>query len=213
MHTIRVAIFDDQRNILDALSMLIGGTPGFEVAGTYSDASHLAQRLVSCRPDVVLMDIEMPGTDGIAATRSVRAQFPAVQIIMLTVFEDESRIFEALCAGANGYLVKSTPPARLLEAIREAAQGGAPMSPHIARKALDLFRHFAPSAPGPDYQLTPREKEVLGLLVEGLPYKLIADRLGVGYETVRSHMKHIYEKLHVASTTEAVSKALRERLI
>ncbi|MDX1905526.1 MAG: response regulator transcription factor [Bacteroidia bacterium] len=213
MQVLRVAIFDDNRPLLDALQMLINGTPGYQVVGAYPDAGALLVRIAACRPDVVLMDIEMPGTDGIEAVRLLKTQFPQIQVLMQTVFEDEDRVFAALCAGAGGYLLKNTPPARLLEAIAEVAAGGAPMSPVVARKALEMFRRFAPQEVTVDYRLTPREGDVLSLLVQGLPYKLIADRLSITYETVRSHMKHIYEKLHVASTTEAVAKALREKLV
>ncbi|TAE59098.1 MAG: DNA-binding response regulator [Bacteroidetes bacterium] len=213
MDTLRIAIFDDNSPLLDALSLLLGGTPGYQVVGTYTRADEIVLRLSACKPDVVLMDIQMPGTDGIEAVRQAKAHFPQIQFLMQTIFEDEDRVFAALCAGAGGYMLKNTPPTRLLEAISEVAKGGAPMTPHIARKALEMFRRFAPQEQQADYRLTTRETEVLSLLVQGLPYKLIADRMGIGYETVRSHMKHIYEKLHVASTTEAVAKALREKLV
>ncbi|MEZ4829842.1 MAG: response regulator transcription factor [Bacteroidia bacterium] len=210
---IRVSIFEDNTQFREALSLLIGGTPGYSVTGSYGDPVNLEEKISESDPDVVIMDISMPGRDGIAAVEILRKYAPDIQILMLTVFEDEDRIFRALCAGASGYLLKNTSPSKLLESIREVSEGGAPMSPAIARKALGLLQKFGGKPDASAYDLTLRETEVLAQLVRGLSSKMIAAELNISYETVRSHLKSIYDKLHVASMTEAVSKALRENLI
>ncbi|MEZ4777722.1 MAG: response regulator transcription factor [Bacteroidia bacterium] len=211
--SIRVAIFEDYVQLRDALTMLINGTSGYEVGGSFGDPTNLEEKIHQSNPDVVLMDISMPGRNGIEAVGLMRQFFPHIQVLMLTVFEDEDRIFQALCAGANGYLLKNTPPGRLLEAIREVHEGGAPMSPGIARKTLHLLQKFGGKPDASAYDLTPRETEVLAQLARGFSSKMIAAELNISYETVRSHLKSIYDKLHVASMTEAVAKALRENLI
>lgn len=210
----RVLLYEDNAAIRDGLSILLDGTPGLELAGAFPNPVQWMRQIPSCRPDLILMDIEMPGLDGINATRAIHAEHPGLNIVMLTVFEEEDKIFRALCAGAVGYVLKNTTPARLITAIEDAYAGGAPLSPSIARKAVRLFQQLpAPAPAAPDYALTIREQETLKYLVEGLGYKMIADRMNISYETVRTYMKHIYEKLHVVSMTEAVAKALREGLV
>jgi DNA-binding NarL/FixJ family response regulator len=162
------------------------------------------------------MDIAMPGMTGIEAVLKLKNEFPNIQILMQTVFEDDERVFDSICAGASGYILKNHLNTKLIEAIHEMRFGGSPMSPTIARKVLNKMQSVASAIKpeqAPDYKLTPREKEVLGCIVEGLAYKMIADKLNISYETVRSHIKKIYEKLHVASLTEAVSKAMKERIV
>ncbi len=210
---IKVCIFDDHAPLRAALSLLINGTPGYAVEATYNDPTELQRKLSESQPEVVLMDISMPERSGIDAVQELKQLFPQIQVLMLTVFEDEERIFQALCAGASGYLLKNTPPAKLLQAIREVHEGGAPMSPSIARKTLGLLQQYGGKPNSQRYDLTPRETEVLSQLTRGLSTKMIAAELKISYETVRSHLKTIYDKLHVASNTEAVAKALRERLI
>lgn len=163
-------------------------------------------------PDVVLADIGLPGMNGIEGVRLLKELHPSLTILMLTVYEDDERIFDALCAGACGYLVKKTPPARLLESIREAVNGGAPMSPDVARRVVSLFREIRPPE-RTDYHLTPHELRLLKLLVEGHNYKTAATELGVTFNTICFHIKGIYDKLQVHSKSEAVAKALRNRLI
>src|SRR5439155_11838137 len=163
-------------------------------------------------PDVVLADIGLPGMNGIEGTRALKERYPDLTLLILTVYDDDDRIFDALCAGACCYLLKKTPPARLLESLKEAASGGAPMSPEVARRVVTLFREFRPPD-RVDYDLTPHELRLLKLLVEGHNYTTAAEDLTVSYNTVKFHMRHIYEKLQVHSKSEAVAKAMRERLI
>lgn len=213
---VKVTIFEDQRAVREALSLLVEGTYGLELAGAYPDCTDIIRNLKESAPDVVLMDIEMPGISGVEAVRIIRDHFPQVTIIMQTVFEDEDLVFDAICNGASGYLLKNTPPARLMESIFEAHRGGAPMSPSIARKTLNLFQKFlAPYAEtrGEDYHLSPREKDVLLCLVKGRSYKMIAAECSISFDTVRTHIRNIYHKLHVASMSEAVAKAIKERLV
>ena len=211
--TIKVSIFDDHLPLREALSLLLNGTPGYQVGGVYGDPVNLSEKIEANIPDVVLMDISMPEKSGIEAVKELKGLFPHIQVLMLTVFEDEERIFQALCAGASGYMLKNTPPAQLLQAVREVYEGGSPMSPSIARKVLGLLQKFGGKPHSDPYNLTPRETEVLSQLTRGLSTKMIAAELEISYETVRSHLKTIYDKLHVASMTEAMAKALKERLI
>jgi DNA-binding NarL/FixJ family response regulator len=191
--------------------MLIDGTEGFHCVGIFRTMEQAIENIGKDVPDVVLADIGLPGMNGIDGVRILRDKYPSMTILMLTVYEDDDRIFNALCAGACGYLIKKTPPARLLESIREASNGGAPMSPEIARRVVNLFRTIRPPEKA-DYQLTPHEIRILKLLVEGHNYKTAATQLGVTLNTVCFHIKQIYEKMQVHSKSEAVVKALRSRL-
>lgn len=213
MDMIRVVIFDDSNSIREAIALLIDSNPGFTLTGSYADAMHCIALLEAGPPDVVLMDIDMPQVTGIEAVQLIRLHFPALPIIMLTVFDNHDKVFASLCAGAVGYLLKNTPPARLLEAIREVYEGGAPMTPSIARKVMLHFQRNETITASEDYHLSPREKEVLTHLVNGLSYKMVAAQMGITYETVRTHSKKIYDKLHVSSMTEAVVKTINQRLL
>jgi len=214
--SLRIAIFDDNKNIRDSISLLLNTVPDFEVVGIFSHGLDCLQDVKDCTPDLVLMDIEMPGITGIEAVKVLRKEMPHIQILMQTVFEDDDRVFDSICAGASGYILKIHLNTRLIDAVRELQYGGSPMSPAIARKVMNKLQqiphHIRPEQT-PDYNLTPREKEVLGCVVDGLSHKMIADKLFISYETVRSHIKKIYEKLHVASLTEVVSKAVKERIV
>jgi DNA-binding NarL/FixJ family response regulator len=192
--------------------MLIDGTDGFCCIGSFRTMEEALDKVSANLPDVVLADIGLPGMNGIEGVRLMKERHPSLTVLMLTVYEDDERIFAALCAGACGYLVKKTPPARLLESIREATNGGAPMSPEIARRVVSLFRAIRPPEDA-DYHLTPHELRVLKLLVEGHNYKTAATELGVSLNTVCFHIKQIYEKMQVHSKSEAVVKAIRNRLI
>jgi DNA-binding NarL/FixJ family response regulator len=209
---VRVVIIEDLRDVRESLAILIAGTAGFETAASYRTMEEALTGIGGIRPTVILTDIGLPGMDGIEGTRHLHRVLPDVPILALTVYDDDEKVFNAICAGASGYLLKNTPPARLMESIAEVAEGGAPMSPEIARRVVRLFREFRPP-PAASYRLTPQETAVLKLLVEGHHYKTAANELGISTNTVSFHLKHIYEKLQVHSKTEAVAKALRERLI
>jgi len=208
---INVAIVEDQRKFRDAVAMLIDGTEGFRCSGSYRSAEEALDKIARDLPDVVLMDIGLPGMNGIEGTRRLKERFPGMVLLAHTVYDDDERIFDALCAGASGYLLKKTPPARLLEALQEAARGGAPMTPEVAGRVVKMFREHRP--PNRTYELTPHELRLLKLLMEGHNYKTAATALGVTTHTVSFHLQRIYEKLHVHSKTAAVAKALQDRLL
>ena len=211
---IRVAIFEDNPIMMDAYRSILNGSPGYKCTGSFSSCNDWKHDIEKSNPDVVLMDIEMTGINGIKATGLIKKQFPGVRILIQTVFEDDTKIFEALCSGANGYILKSTSPVKMLEAVSDVQNGGVAFNPAVAAKVVILFQQFiAPSAAVNDYQLTDREKEILHLLTEGMPMPRIAEKIFLGYETVRGYVKSIYHKLHVASATEAVAKALKEKLV
>jgi len=209
---IRVTIIEDRREIREALAMLINGTEGFRCSGSFRTMEDALERIGHELPDVVLSDIGLPGMSGIEGISLLKKRYPDLLLLMLSVYEDDERIFDALCAGACGYLLKRTSPARLLESLKEAVGGGAPMSPEVAKRVVALFRDFRPPEKA-DYQLTPHETRLLKLLVEGHNYKTAATELGVSINTIAFHMKHVYEKLQVHSKSEAVAKALLNRLI
>ena len=207
---IRVAIVEDQPAIREGLGFLIGNTPGYECVGRFGSAEAALEGLDAA--DVVLMDIGLPGISGIEGISILKERQPETRFVALTVYDDDERIFRALCAGASGYLLKKTPPARLLEALGEVMAGGAPMSPDVAARVLKLFRQFQPP-PTADYHLTPHELRLLRLLAEGHSYKTAAAELGSSVNTIAFHMRSIYRKLEVHSKSEAVAKALREGLV
>lgn len=209
---IRVMLIEDLREVRESLTILIDGTGGFACVGSYRTMEEALARTGRERPDVILTDIGLPGMSGIEGIEHLRTLYPAAPILALTVYDDNSNVFNALCAGASGYLLKNTPPARLLESLREVVGGGAPMSPEVARRVVELFREFRPPE-NADCRLTPQETEILRLLVKGHHYKTAAEQLGISTSTVSFHLKNIYQKLQVHSKTEAVAKALRERLV
>lgn len=208
---IRVAIIEDDRLIREGLAALIDGTAGYRCTGTFRSMEDALARPWGEIPDVALVDIGLPGMSGIKGLPLLRAKVPRVALLVLTVYEDDERIFEALCAGATGYLLKKTPPAKLLESLGEALHG-APMSPEVALRVLKLFREIRPPGTG-DYDLTAHELRLLKLLVEGHNYQSAATELGVAFSTINFHMQNIYGKLQVHSKSEAVAKALRQGLV
>lgn len=209
---VKVVIVEDHREFREYLSALISGTQGFECLGSFRSVEEALLQLPVHVPDVMLIDIGLPGKNGIEGIRLFKERFPEILFLTLTVHDDDERIFDALCAGASGYLLKKTQPSRLVESVKEAAQGGAPMSPEIARRVIKLFREIRPPERA-DYNLTPHELRILRLLVEGHNYKTAATKLGVAPTTINFHLQNIYQKLQVHSKTEAVAKALRNRLI
>lgn len=209
---IKVAIVEDERDIRECLSFLVSGTPGFACTGSFRSMEDALDKIGHGMPDVVLSDIGLPGMSGIEGIKLLKSRYPNLLILMLTVYDDDERIFDAMCAGASGYLLKKTPPVKLLESLREAVQGGAPMSPEVARRVITLFREIRPPERA-DYQLTPHETRLLKLFVEGHNYKTAAVELGVSVNTVNFHVRSIYEKLQVHSRSEAVAKALLNRLV
>lgn len=209
---IKVAVVEDQREMREALAELISTTPGFQCCGVFRTAESAIEGFAQCVSELALVDLGLPGLSGIEAIRILKELHPRLFLLVLTVFDDETRIFEALCAGAAGYLLKSTPPVRILQSIRETADGGAVMSPHVARKVVRLFQTYAPSRQV-DFQLTVQESRVLALLVEGNSYREAAEELRISPNTLSTHVKRIYDKLQVHSKSQAVAKAIRGRMV
>jgi DNA-binding NarL/FixJ family response regulator len=207
---IKILIFEDNTDLRQGLCQLLMLREEFQVVGNFGDARKAKDIVIKSRPDVILMDIDMPGLNGVEAVRQIREYDMTTQIIMLTVFDDNNHVFDALMAGANGYLLKRNVSDRLILAIQEVLEGGAPMSPSIARLVIDKLHIQKPSN---EYMLSEREKEILRSLSKGNSFKLIAADLGISFETVRTHIKRIYDKLHVHSQGEAISKALNEKLV
>jgi DNA-binding NarL/FixJ family response regulator len=213
---IRVAIFEDNKLVRESFEAILNGTDGFICTGSFSGCNNLNHDIEKSRPEVVLMDIEMNGMDGIEATRLIKQRYPDIKILIQTVFEDDDKIFASICAGASGYILKKTSPAKLIDAIGEIYTGGAPMSSGIAAKVLYLFQRFAPANKNDaeeSAQLSQREKEILSLMMDGDNYHLIAEKLFISYDTVRTHVRNIYKKLHVTSVNQAIVKAFKQRLI
>jgi DNA-binding NarL/FixJ family response regulator len=209
---IPVAIVEDHHDLRNSLALILKSSPGFSCAGAYERCEDLLLDFDSARPLVILMDIGLPGMSGIEGVKRVLQLNPGTKILMLTVYEDDDHLFQAICAGATGYLLKRSTPVEILLSIEQAQSGGVPMTPSIARQVIEMFRLWAPR-PQTDQGLTVREKELLKSLADGLDYKQIAERHFISLDTVRGHIRHIYEKLQVHSKSEAVSKALRQRLV
>ncbi len=209
----RLVIVEDKKGIRDGLTVLLSATEGIECVSGYGSCEDMLPQLETDRPDVILMDIGLPGMSGIEGTREAKKILPDTTVLVLSVYEDDDNIFQALCMGASGYLVKNTPPAQLIEAIKEAHAGGSPMSSSIARKVVNLFRKNLSSRVESDVHLTERETEILTGLSDGHSYMSVADALFISVDTVRYHIRNIYQKLEVHSQSEAVSKAIRKGLI
>ncbi|MBK9981042.1 MAG: response regulator transcription factor [Saprospiraceae bacterium] len=211
---IKAALFEDNPLLRESLFQLINSTDDIICTGAFPDCSNLMRKVESAKPDVILMDIDLPGMNGIEAVGLINQTHPEMVIIMQTVFNDHERIFQSITAGASGYLLKNTSPARILESIREAASGGAPMTPSIAHKILEVFRSKKPALPAKEQaQLNDRQKEILECIFNGMSYKLIGDKLFVSVDTVRYHVKNIYEILHVHSRDELISKVKGKSLL
>jgi len=210
--SIVVALVEDQRRTREGLRALVEGSEGFSCLGAWACMEDVLACDWQPPPHVMLIDLGLPGMSGIEGIPHLRLRYPETALVVLTVYEDNEQVFDALCAGACGYLLKNTPPARLLEGLRDAVSGGSPMSPEIARRVVDLFRKFRPPERA-QYNLTPHEIRLLRLLVEGHSYKTAAFELGVTVNTISFHVQNIYGKLQVHSKTEAVARALRENLL
>lgn len=209
---INILIYEDNPQLREGLTMLINGSDGFNVLAAYKNCENVVDEVEAFKPDVVLMDIDMPIVNGIEGLKKIRAVNSDVKVLMLTVFDDNKNVFQAISNGANGYVLKKTPPAKLLEYIAEAQTGGAPMTASIATQVLKMFSSMN-NEKGEDYNLSDREKQVLQLLVDGFSYKMIAAEMFIAIDTVRSHIKKIYEKLHVNSKSEAVAKAFKDKIV
>lgn len=210
---IRVAIFEDNHSLRNGLYQLIDGSDGFECVGAFPDCDGLLKNIETIKPDVILMDIEMPGISGIEGVILLKEKYPGIKILMQTIFEENEKIFQSILAGASGYILKNTSPSRILECITETFKGGAPMSPSVATKVLKMVRHADLSQKNGSFNLSEREKEILTCLVEGMSYKLIAEQCFISIDTVRAHIRNIYEKLHVHSKSEAVAKAIKKNIV
>ena len=209
---IRVVVFEDNVSLRASLCQLINDSAGFVCVGGYADCNDVVRRIEEDIPDVVVMDIQMPGMDGIDAVEIIHQQFPKIKIMMQTIFEDEDKIFRSICAGASGYILKNTSPARFIELVKETYEGGAPLSPPIANKVLRMVaRKDTLKTNG--FDLSEREKDILRCLVEGMSYKMIADACFISIDTVRTHIRNLYEKLHVHSKSEAVAKAIKANIV
>jgi DNA-binding NarL/FixJ family response regulator len=213
MKNIRVVIFEDNANLRQGLFALIEGTEGLQCTGAFGNCDKLIKNITDTKPDVVLMDIEMPGMNGIEAVKTLKPLFPGVKVLMETIFEDDEKVFHSICNGAEGYILKSTPPSQILDAIREVYEGGAPMTPSIASKVLAMFKAGTSFSKNESFNLTDRETEVLKFLVDGMSYKRITEKCFISIDTVSSHVKNIYKKLQVHSKSEAVAKAIKGKII
>ena len=211
-NVIRVAIVEDLRDVREGLAVLINGSAGFRCLATFRTMEDALRSIGNELPDIVLTDIGLPGMSGIQGIEILKERYPELLIVALTIYDDEKGIFKALCAGASGYLLKNTAPARLLESLLEVAAGGAPMSPQVASQVVKLFREFHPPERA-DYRLTPQETELLKLIIDGHSYKTAAAELGIAVRTVAFHLQNVYRKLQVHTKSEAVAKALRNKLV
>jgi len=210
---IRVAIFEDNRSLREGLAAMIGGTSEFECVGAFPNCNNLLKNISQSKPDVVLMDIEMPGISGIEAVAIIKEEYPEMKVLMETIFDDDEKIFNSICAGAEGYILKHTSPAEIMEAIKEIHEGGSPMTPSIANRVLKMVRTKPEIGNKESFDLTDREKEILTCLVKGMSYKMVADACFISIETVNVHVKNIYRKLQVHSKSEAVVKAIKGRIV
>lgn len=210
---IRVMIFEDNKHLRDSLYFLVNTSAGFECIAAFPDTRQALQHVKHYKPDIIVSDIEMPVMNGIDTTRLIKSEYPDMKILILTVFDDKERIFQALCAGGNGYLLKNSTPQQILQALNDTYKGGSPLSPSVAKLVVQFFQLNMPEAAPDDYNLTPKEKELLECLANGKSYKMIADKMSISIETVKTHIKSVYRKLHVNSSHEAVAKVIRQRIV
>ncbi|MBP6589593.1 MAG: response regulator transcription factor [Chitinophagaceae bacterium] len=207
----RVLIYEDNHRLRQSLEILLNDEQLFKVAGAFPDCNKAAEEVIGMAAELVVMDIDMPGIGGVEGVKQIKQAAPLTKVVMHTMFDDDNRIFDSICAGADGYLLKNTSPMQLITALQEVMQGGAPMSPFVAQKVFQFFRNQ--QQPVSDFNLTNRETVILELLVKGNSYKMIADKSNVTIDTVKKHLQNIYHKLHVNCGTEAVAKALQHKII
>jgi DNA-binding NarL/FixJ family response regulator len=205
-----LVLFEDNERLRQSLEMMLTELSEFTVTGSYGHCNEIVSQISESCPDLVMMDIDLPGLSGIEAVKVIKEHCPHTRVMMFTVFDDDDRIFQSICNGADGYLLKNTSPLKIIRGLQEVMEGGAPMSPFIAQK---VFQHFRSGLPTSNYLLTPRELEILGLLVKGNSYKMIAAECNITIDTVKKHLQNIYYKLHVSCGTEAVAKAIKEKII
>jgi DNA-binding NarL/FixJ family response regulator len=203
-------IYEDNARLRESLELLLNQAGNFNVVGAFAGCDNALTQMEEYQPELVIMDIDMPGTNGIQGVKKIKEAFPEIKVMMYTFFDDDSRIFDCICNGADGYMLKNTPPSKLVQSLEELIAGGAPMSPFVAQKVFQFFRK--PSLKD-DFNLTTREKEILEFLVQGNSYKMIAEKGFVSIDTVKKHLQNIYHKLHVNCGTEAVAKALRHKIV
>jgi DNA-binding NarL/FixJ family response regulator len=208
---VKLLIYEDNNRLLQSLQMLLSEGTGFEVTGAFANCDEVEKQAGKLKPELVVMDIDMPGIGGIKGVKILKEYFPDIKVVMHTMFDDDNRIFDSICAGADGYLLKNTSPLQLVTSLQEVMKGGAPMSPFVAQKVFQHFRQVKTDSE--QFNLTTREKEILELLVKGNSYKMIADKSGVTIDTVKKHLQNIYHKLHVNCGTEAVAKALQHKIV
>ena len=209
--SIGLVIYEDNVRLRESLELLLGTDTGFTIVGAFSDCQAVDKQMEALAPEIVIMDIDMPGMTGIEGVRRIKSAYPDIRVIMYTVFDDDNRIFDCICNGADGYLLKNTSPLKLVQALEEVSAGGIPMSPFVAQK---VFQYFRTAKQGREsFNLTPRETEILEWLVRGNSYKMIADKSSISIDTVKKHLQNIYHKLHVNCGTEAVAKALQHKII
>ena len=207
---IKLVVYEDNSRLRESLLLLLGNDPAYKITGAFSNCNNVLDDMETASPDLVIMDIDMPGINGIEGVKKIKEKYLDTRILMHTVFEDDNRIFDSICAGADGYLLKNTSPSKLLDSLQEVMYGAVPMSPFVAQR---VFQHFRQKEVAPDYKLTLREKEILQLLVKGNSYKMIAADLHISVDTVKKHLQNTYHKLHVSCGTEAVAKAIRQKIV
>lgn len=210
---LKIVLFEDNDALRDALFQLINESEDLACVGAFSDAENVLENLRQTEAAIVVMDIDLPGMNGIDSTRIVKAHFPEMPVLMLTIFEDDTKIFNAICAGANGYLLKNSTPTQIIQSIREMVQGGAPMSPMVARKVLESYKVNNGAKRNITYDLSQREREILELITRGMSYKMVSETCNISIDTVKFHAKNIYEKLQVHSKSEAIVLAIRNRIV
>ena len=213
MKEIRVVIFDDNTQLRETMFNLVDGSEGFTCSGAFANCNDVLAKIEATHPHVILMDIQMPVVSGIDAVKLIKQKFPKIKILMQTIFEDDDKVFQSICNGAEGYILKNKPLEQILDSIKEIYEGGAPMSPAIALKVIRMFKQNLSADPDDSFSLSVREKEILKCLVEGMSYKMIADNCFVTLETVGGHIKNIYKKMQVHSKSEAVAKAIKGKIV